>query len=198
MKARKVDVRIFVSYAHRDPPLFRGLLESLLRWKTPRYFLLFVFAYSSMSAYSTSLKIKDEFTLQSTDLQAFEWVKTNTPEDSQFLLVTGQLPLRDGWSEWFPVLAQRHSQATVFGYEWFNDGKFGERVKAYRALQKCSRNDIACLETWNGESSATFSYVYLYNRAGPEQFPLAILLKQDSDYGLVFENEQTLIFEKAK
>ena len=32
MKARKADVRMFVSYAHRDPPLFRGLLESLLRW----------------------------------------------------------------------------------------------------------------------------------------------------------------------
>lgn len=32
MKPRKVDVRIFVSYAHRDPPLFRQLLESLLRW----------------------------------------------------------------------------------------------------------------------------------------------------------------------
>lgn len=32
MKARKVDVRIFVSYAHSDPPLFRQLLESLLRW----------------------------------------------------------------------------------------------------------------------------------------------------------------------
>jgi TIR domain len=32
VKARKVDVRVFVSYAHRDPPLFRQLLESLLRW----------------------------------------------------------------------------------------------------------------------------------------------------------------------
>lgn len=32
MKARNVDVRIFVSYAHLDPPLFRKLLESLLRW----------------------------------------------------------------------------------------------------------------------------------------------------------------------
>jgi hypothetical protein len=32
MKARSADVRIFVSYAHRDPPLFRNLLESLLRW----------------------------------------------------------------------------------------------------------------------------------------------------------------------
>lgn len=32
MKARKADVRIFISYAHRDPPLFRQSLESLLRW----------------------------------------------------------------------------------------------------------------------------------------------------------------------
>jgi hypothetical protein len=32
MKSSNVDVRIFVSYAHRDPPLFRQLLESLLRW----------------------------------------------------------------------------------------------------------------------------------------------------------------------
>lgn len=32
MKTKKVDVRIFISYAHRDPPLFRDALESLLRW----------------------------------------------------------------------------------------------------------------------------------------------------------------------
>lgn len=32
MKSRVIDVRMFVSYAHRDPPLFRQLLESLLRW----------------------------------------------------------------------------------------------------------------------------------------------------------------------
>jgi len=32
MKARDADVRIFISYAHRDPPLFRQSLESLLRW----------------------------------------------------------------------------------------------------------------------------------------------------------------------
>jgi hypothetical protein len=32
MKSKKVDVRIFVSYAHRDPPFFRDTLVSLLRW----------------------------------------------------------------------------------------------------------------------------------------------------------------------
>ena len=29
---KNVDVKIFISYAHRDPPLFRDALESLLRW----------------------------------------------------------------------------------------------------------------------------------------------------------------------
>jgi hypothetical protein len=32
MRAKKVDVRIFVSYAHPDPLLYRQSLESLLRW----------------------------------------------------------------------------------------------------------------------------------------------------------------------
>ncbi len=32
MKSKYVDVRIFVSYAHRDPPRFKQSIESLLRW----------------------------------------------------------------------------------------------------------------------------------------------------------------------
>ncbi|HEV7473179.1 MAG TPA: toll/interleukin-1 receptor domain-containing protein [Pyrinomonadaceae bacterium] len=32
MKAKNADVRIFISYAHLDPPLFRLSVESLLRW----------------------------------------------------------------------------------------------------------------------------------------------------------------------
>ena len=105
-------------------------LENILHEKTFRYFLLFLFAYSLMSAYTTGQKIKDEFSLQPSDLETFAWVKDSTPEDSQFLLVTGQLPLRDAWSEWFPVMTERHSQATVFGYEWVDDGLFGKRVGA--------------------------------------------------------------------
>jgi len=176
----------------------RQALEGILRWKAPRYFLLFLFAYSTMSAYSISLKIKDEFTLQSADIDAFAWVKANTPEDSQFLLVTGQLPLRDAWSEWFPVLAERHSQATVFGYEWVNDGKFGNRVETYNNLQQCSYKNIACLDSWNQGSSKEFSYVYLWNKAGPTRLPLTVHLQQDTNYKLVFQNEQSMIFETVR
>jgi hypothetical protein len=180
------------------PANAREALESILRVKTSRYFLLFLFAYCAMSAYSTSLKIKDELSLGSADLQAFAWVKANTPEDSEVLLVTGQLPLRDAWSEWFPVLAERHSQATVFGYEWVNDGQFQKRVEAYKDLQACSRENIACLNRWSQGTSEEFSYVYLWNRAGPTRLPLALHLQQDTNYRLVFQNEQSMIFEALR
>lgn len=173
-------------------------LENILRGRTARYFLLFLFAYSAMSAYNTSLKIKQELSLQPSDLEAFSWVKENTPEDSNFLLVTGQHPLRDAWSEWFPVLTGQHSQATLFGYEWINDGKFGSRVEAYKKLQACAYEDIKCLDDWDQGLNDPYSYVYLYNQTDPRRFPLTIRLQQLENYELVFQNKQTMIFQKTR
>jgi hypothetical protein len=181
-----------------SPDNARQALEGMLRGKTSRYFLLFLFAYSIMAAYSTNLKIKDELSLQPADTDAFAWVKKNTPEDSEFLLVTGQLPLRDAWSEWFPILTERHSQATVFGYEWVNDGKFGERVEAYKNLQACAYEGTACLDKWDQGSSEAFSYVYLWNRTDPMRYPLTVHIQQNPNYRLVFENEQSVIFQKIR
>ena len=112
--------------------------------------------------------------------------------------MTGQLPLRDAWSEWFPVLAERHSQATVFGYEWVNDGQFGKRVEAYKNLQACAYEEIACLDEWDQGASGTSSYIYLWNRAGATRFPLTAHMQQDLDYNLVFQNEQTMVFRKVR
>lgn len=181
-----------------SPDNARQALEGTLRGKASRYFFLFLFAYSIMAAYSTNLKIKEELSLQPADLDVFAWVKRNTPENSEFLLVTGQLPLRDAWSEWFPVLTERHSQATVFGYEWVNDGQFGERVEAYKNLQACAHEDTTCLDKWKQEPNETFSYVYLWNRTNPTRFPLTLHIQQDPNYRLVFENEQSMIFEKIR
>jgi len=177
---------------------FKQALENMLRGKVSRYFILFLFAYSAMAAYSTSLKIQDEFSLHQADLEAFTWVRENTSEDSQFLLVTGQLPLRDAWSEWFPVLTERHSQATVFGYEWVNDRQFGTRVDGYKTLQACAYQDTACLEGWNQVSNTPFTYVFLWNRTDAMRYPLSVHLQQNPDYEPVFENEQTMIFRKVK
>jgi hypothetical protein len=173
-------------------------LEQVLSGKVTRYFIVFLFAYSLMSAYSTGQKIKNEYSLQPMDLQTFSWVKENTPENGDFLLVTGQLPLRDAWSEWFPVLSERRSQASVFGYEWVNDGQFGGRVEAYGQLQSCAYEDSTCIENWQQGNNNTPSFIFLWNRASPNRLPLALHLQQDDRYSLVYENEQTLIFQQLR
>jgi hypothetical protein len=173
-------------------------LEGVLGGKAMRYFILFLFAYSLMSAYTTGQNIKDDISLQPTDLESFAWVHENTPVDSQFLLVTDQHPFRDAWSEWFPVLAERRSQATVFGYEWVNDGQFRKRVEAYNDLQACSYQKTSCLSDWEQGSQVAFSYVYLWNRVDPTRYPMTIHLQQDINYSLVFQNEQTIIFQRVK
>ena len=173
-------------------------LENILRGRTARYFLLFLFAYSLMSVFATVVKIEQELSLGPADLEAFKWVKENTPAKSQFLLITGQLPLRDAWSEWFPVLTGQHSQATVFGYEWVNDGQFGQRVEAYQDLQACAYKNTTCLDTWNQGSSQDYSYVYVFDRAGPTRLPITIYMQADTNYKLLFQNEQTMIFQKIQ
>jgi len=169
-------------------------LENVLHIKTARYFLLFLFAYSLMSAYTTGQKIINDFSLQPPDREAFTWVKENTPQDSEFLLVTGQLPLRDTWSEWFPVLTNRHSQGTIFGYEWVNDGQFGERVGSYEALQGCSHKNTDCLDDWNLLSDSPYSYVYLWNQNNPENMALYAYLIHDSAFELVYQNSKNAVF----
>jgi len=52
-------------------------------------------------------------------------VRENTHEQGQFLMLT-----------------ERHCQATVFGYEWVNDGQLGKRMESHKNLQACSYEDI--------------------------------------------------------
>jgi hypothetical protein len=181
-----------------QPKDTRQTLTRMLQGKGSRYFILFLFAYSALAAYSTSLRTQEEFSLKPADLEVFAWVRENTPADSQFVLVTGQLPLRDAWSEWFPVLTERSSQATVFGYEWINDGQFGQRAENYENLQTCAYEAVPCLEAWSQDSGEVFSYIYLWNPKGAMQYPLSIYLQGEPDYGLVYQNEQTMIFHKVR
>ena len=179
-----------------SPKNLKQELEQILSGKVTRYFILFLLSYSLLSAYIATQKIKNEISLQPMDLEAFAWVRENTPIESEFLLITNQQPLRDAWSEWFPVLTDRRSQATVFGYEWVNDGNFKNRIAAYRFLQTCSYKDLSCLENWSNEHFLPFEYIYLWDIASSARYPLSAQLKFNSNIKLVFENEKTMIFRK--
>jgi len=173
-------------------------MEQVLDGKVSRYFILFLFAYCLMSAYTTGQNIKNNTSLHPTDLESFTWVRENTPTNSQFLVITNQHPFRDAWSEWFPVMTERRSQATVFGYEWVNDGNFKTRVAAYNNLQACAYQDTSCLADWEHTYQADSSYVYIWNQASPLNLPLTIHLEQNPDFSLVYQNEQAMIFQRVK
>jgi hypothetical protein len=79
-----------------------------------------------------------------------------------------------------------------------NDGKFGNRVEAYKDLQACSHAELDCLDKWDQGLNSPYSHVYIYNSTDPMRFPLTIHLKQDDNYELVFQNDQTMVFEKAR
>lgn len=155
-------------------------------------------AYLFVSAQTVARHIANDISLTPYDAEAMEWVKTNTSQDGVFLLVTGELPLRDAVSEWFPALTGRVSAATVFGYEWIADPPFASRVRAYNSLQACMYEDADCLERWAKENGVSFDYVLIRNyRAG--QFrpaPLQVYLDGDSGFTLVYRAEEISIYRK--
>jgi hypothetical protein len=146
-------------------------LEGLLNGRNARAFFGFLFVTMVMGAYFTSNRIAQEYTLKSADLQAMQWVQTNTPEDSVFVIVTGERPLFDAVSEWFPVLADRVSSATAFGYEWmatmpYKPASFKTRI----ASKNGARNTDTHLPTsWSAifkmENTSLLQYRFIWIRA---------------------------------
>ena len=135
---------------------------------------------------------------------AMVWVQTSTPENAKFAVVTGDIWALDRSSEWFPVLADRISIATVQGYEWAPDHGFTKQQDSYDALQNCSTETPACIDTWAQTNNSTFDYLYVGRRDHQPGFVdfhapccsgLVALLKLNPSYRLVFENEDATIFQ---
>lgn len=168
---------------------------NILNGRYVKIFLVILFMYISLSALQVGSSIKQQSTLTQADLIAFNWVKENTPPNSQFALVTRGLPLNDASSEWFPALTERTSIATVFGYEWLNDGKFGTRVGTYQKLQHCADQDIDCLNQWAQEAGRDLSYVYVRKQVSGHTV-LDISLSNSSEYTAVYDTADIVIYLK--
>ncbi|MDA8201715.1 MAG: glycosyltransferase family 39 protein [Chloroflexi bacterium] len=96
--------------------------------------------------------------------EAMAWVAHRTPVDAQFAVVTGYGWWVDATSEWFPVLADRRSVATVQGWEWMGHQAWIQRVARDDALQSCATSTDACLRSWVGTGAAG---LYVYVPKGP-------------------------------
>ena len=159
--------------------------------------------YGMMSAMiSTAL---GDVGLAQSERQAMEWARTSTAPNSRFTIITGDKWASDRTSEWFPVLADRTSAATVQGYEWLPNGAYGKQERSYQTLQKCASETVACIDSWAADEHASYDYVYIATRDLQEgtlyyHIPccggLVASFESDPDYALVFQNDGAAIFER--
>ena len=130
--------------------------------------------------------------LSAASREAMAWAERSTPAASRFLVLTGLNWWDDPVSEWFPVLAQRRSLATVQGSEWLPGAGFAWRSAANAALQAClASGDPACLSAWNQFSPEQPDYLYI---SDPDS-RLAAALRLSPAYRVVYENQAAAVFQ---
>jgi hypothetical protein len=116
-----------------------------------------------VSSMGTNFALLNSTTLANSDQNAFEWVKNNTGSQGKFLVLTGDSPLNDPVSEWFPSLTGRTSVATVQGHEWDSNISYEQVLSQSVNVQNCLGQAIQCVESWAVSSQTVFDYIYIHN-----------------------------------
>jgi len=116
---------------------FREKVVLLITLLTP-----LLFANVIYQSYLLSLNhVSDE------ELSAFQWIKENTPEDSKFLVLTGEpIAFCDSTSEWFPALTDRQSITTIQGREWISGGEIIDLFNNRNDIEMCYGENFGCIE----------------------------------------------------
>jgi hypothetical protein len=159
-----------ISFArgHAAPALASGPgIETLLLPRRVKVVLGLLLFYCILSAIGAPAEDTSPLkALSAADREAMFWVARNTPPDSAFLVFASdrlEAPAwpRDRISEWFPVVAERRSVATVQGYEWKGEVAWNTQVELYRSLQLCAERDVECVEGVLAAGLDDFSHVYV-------------------------------------
>jgi hypothetical protein len=169
--------------------------------------LAMLVAYSTFAVLLRSPSIASELnllkSLDSRDRTAMSWVATATSPQSRVLVITGAPWAQDRVAEWFPVLAQRHSVATVQGSEWLPNGEFARRVDAYEALESCASRDVGCAEQWSASRDKPFTHLYVAKTMGKkgiadENCCTAVIASALADprYRRVYDGPGAAVFER--
>jgi len=128
-----------------------------------------------------------------------QWVSSNTPETSQFLVVSG-IPLYgiDHIAEWFPAISHRSSLTTPQGHEWLPDLEFTRRDEIHKSLQDCVDEEGYCIQSWAMENEISFTHIYLPkfpkddNLVSPND--LVISLNDSSDFEMIYDSPGGVVF----
>ena len=127
---------------------------------------------------------------------AMQWIRANTAEDAR-ILITPRGPWQvDKESEWFPVLAERHSVATVQGTEWTD---FAAAVRAYDGAWQCGYQLVDCLSRWRTEHERDFDYIWVpWTEHGQCCGTLVASLRASNAYRVVYDGAGGTIFARGR
>ena len=131
----------------------------------------------------------------------------NTPRDSRFLILTGEIELFcDPVQEWFPALTQRISETTIQGQEWTSNGEFFSKIDGLQHIQACLQEDspLDCIDGQAASMGLDFDYIYVSQAptrtfcrpTGVERRGTAVVRQLEASDGIadVYSTEEVRIF----
>ncbi|GAB4503305.1 MAG: hypothetical protein Fur0043_02970 [Anaerolineales bacterium] len=126
---------------------------------------------------------------------AMVWSRTNTAPGSQFIVLSQWTDqFADPTAEWFPVFADRISTNTIQGREWLLGKNFMPFRASLEKLHDCLNESPSCVEDWADANRVTYDYIFIEKFDTPALLPY--LLRQSTEYTLIFENSGAVIFAR--
>jgi hypothetical protein len=138
-------------------------------------------------------------TVTADQYDTMQWISSNTPETSEFLVVSG-IPLYgiDHVAEWFPAISQRSSLTTPQGHEWLPDLEFTRRDERHQSLQACVDAKTDCITTWALENDIQFTHIYIPKYPVGDKLPssdnLIASLDESPDFEILYDNPGGVVF----
>jgi hypothetical protein len=132
-------------------------------------------------------------TVSSADLQAMVWIRNNTTQSAEFVVLGDT-------AEWLPYYTERTVLVSPWGAEWTSTSGYYEEYSLYRKLSTCSNTD--CLQILLGVTERQPDYLYVpteeYTVHGDEYSPRIDMIRAmvtSERYELRYENDGVMIFE---
>lgn len=185
---RRVTESPISSIADRWTGRLRGFL---IRWM-PAIVSIALIGYASIGALlrdpDRSTAAAMLVTVSPAERAAMRWVSTSTPVASRYLVVLPRIWASNAVAEWFPVLANRTSVATVQGTEWLPNHAFTRAVAVDSAVDACANGTTACIQRVRQTDGLSFTHLFIPKSPdAPCCAALRASVRQDPRYQVLYD-----------
>ncbi len=177
-----------------DSPSPRSRGERIYRWGGAGLLAGYLLLVTMFTALNEPGQLDHLEPLDREQRTLMEWVDTNTPPGSAFLVVSGLPWWGDRTSEWFPALTHGHNLFTPQGTEWLGD-TFTQRIDGHVSLQECASAGAGCLDSVAREHEVRFDYVYVV--ASECCTPLIDSIRNSPEYEVVHESAAGIVARRS-